>query len=127
MRTEPSKTREPTWATTPPSSDESTCRSTITLAFTAPASRSAMAFAVASSIGAALVTFARMRPSWPSESSRKVWTIADELSRKHGAQILLDRAVDPAILGGVVARVGSLVYDGSVRTQLEDLRKQLKQ
>ncbi len=54
-------------------------------------------------------------------------SIADELSRKHGAQILLDRAVDPAILGGVVAQVGSLVYDGSVRTQLEDLRKQLKQ
>ncbi|HEX9051853.1 MAG TPA: ATP synthase F1 subunit delta [Anaeromyxobacter sp.] len=53
--------------------------------------------------------------------------IADELSRKHGAQILLDRAVDPALLGGVVAQVGSLVYDGSVRTQLEDLRKQLKQ
>jgi len=53
--------------------------------------------------------------------------IGDELSRKHGAQILLDRAVDPAILGGVVAQVGSLVYDGSVRTQLEDLRKQLKQ
>ena len=53
--------------------------------------------------------------------------IADELSRKHGARILLDRAVDPAILGGVVAQVGSLVYDGSVRTQLEDLRKQLKQ
>jgi len=53
--------------------------------------------------------------------------IADELSRKHGAQILLDRAVDPAILGGVVAQVGSLVYDGSVRTQLEELRKQLKQ
>jgi F-type H+-transporting ATPase subunit delta len=53
--------------------------------------------------------------------------IADELSRKHGARILLDRAIDPAILGGVVAQVGSLVYDGSVRTQLEDLRKQLKQ
>jgi F-type H+-transporting ATPase subunit delta len=52
--------------------------------------------------------------------------IADELSRKHGAQILLDRAVDPAILGGVIAQVGSLVYDGSVRTQLEDLRAQLK-
>ncbi|HET8539820.1 MAG TPA: ATP synthase F1 subunit delta [Anaeromyxobacter sp.] len=53
--------------------------------------------------------------------------IADEFSRKHGAQILLDRAVDPAILGGVVAQVGSLVYDGSVRTQLEELRRQLKQ
>jgi len=53
--------------------------------------------------------------------------IADELSRKHNAKVLLERVVDPAILGGVVAQVGSLVYDGSVRTQLEDLRAQLKQ
>jgi F-type H+-transporting ATPase subunit delta len=53
--------------------------------------------------------------------------IADELSKKTNAKVLLDRVVDPAILGGVVAQVGSLVYDGSVRTQLEDLRKQLKQ
>jgi F-type H+-transporting ATPase subunit delta len=53
--------------------------------------------------------------------------IADKLSQATKAKVLLDRVVDPAILGGVVAEVGSLVYDGSVRTQLEDLRKQLKQ
>jgi F-type H+-transporting ATPase subunit delta len=53
--------------------------------------------------------------------------IADELSRKHGAKILLEKVVDPEILGGVVAQVGSIVYDGSVRTQLDDLRKQLTQ
>jgi F-type H+-transporting ATPase subunit delta len=53
--------------------------------------------------------------------------IADKLSQATKAQVLLDRVVDPAILGGVVAQVGSLVYDGSVRTQLEDLRQQLKQ
>jgi len=52
--------------------------------------------------------------------------IADKLSQSTKAQVLLDRAVDPEILGGVVAQVGSLVYDGSVRTQLEDLRQQLK-
>ena len=52
--------------------------------------------------------------------------IADKLSQATQAKVLLDRAVDPAILGGVVAQVGSLVYDGSVRTQLEDLRQQLK-
>jgi F-type H+-transporting ATPase subunit delta len=52
--------------------------------------------------------------------------IADKLSQATKAKVLLDRDVDPAILGGVVARVGSLVYDGSVRAQLEDLRKQLK-
>jgi F-type H+-transporting ATPase subunit delta len=53
--------------------------------------------------------------------------IADRLSQATKATVLLDRDVDPALLGGVVAQVGSLVYDGSVRTQLEDLRRQLKQ
>ncbi|BDG03505.1 ATP synthase F1 subunit delta [Anaeromyxobacter oryzae] len=53
--------------------------------------------------------------------------IADKLSQATKAKVLLDRAVDPALLGGAVAQVGSLVYDGSVRTQLEDLRKTLKQ
>jgi len=53
--------------------------------------------------------------------------IADKLSQATKTKVLLDRVVDPAIVGGVVAHVGSLVYDGSVRTQLEDLRKQLKQ
>lgn len=52
--------------------------------------------------------------------------IADKLSQATKLKVLLDRSVDPAILGGVVAQVGSLVYDGSVRTQLEDLRQQLK-
>ena len=41
--------------------------------------------------------------------------------------MLLDRTVDPALLGGVVAQLGNFVYDGSVRTQLEDLRRTLKQ
>jgi F-type H+-transporting ATPase subunit delta len=53
--------------------------------------------------------------------------IAEKLSQATQAKVLLDRAVDPALLGGVVAQVGSLVYDGSIRTQLEDLRKTLKQ
>lgn len=52
--------------------------------------------------------------------------LADKLSQATRAKVLLERDVDPAILGGVVAQVGSLVYDGSVRTQLEDLRQQLK-
>lgn len=53
--------------------------------------------------------------------------IAEKLSQATKAQVLLEKSVDPALLGGVVAQVGSLVYDGSVRTQLEDLRKTLKQ
>lgn len=53
--------------------------------------------------------------------------IADRLAQSTQAKVLLDRAVDPALIGGVVAQVGSLVFDGSIRTQLEDLRRQLKQ
>jgi len=53
--------------------------------------------------------------------------IAEKLSQATKAKVLLDRVVDPAVLGGLVTQVESLVYDGSVRTQLEDLRKQLKQ
>ena len=56
------------------------------------------------------------------------WTaIAEKLSAATSRKIILDRTVDPAILGGVVAQVGSVVYDGSLRSQLEDLRRTLKQ
>jgi F-type H+-transporting ATPase subunit delta len=41
--------------------------------------------------------------------------------------VILDRAVDPSILGGVIAQVGSFTYDGSVRSQLEELRRSLTQ
>ncbi len=53
--------------------------------------------------------------------------IATKLAEATRAEVLLDRAVDPSLLGGVIAQVGSMVYDGSVRTQLEDLRRSLKQ
>lgn len=52
--------------------------------------------------------------------------LAGRLSDMTRATVLLERSVEPAILGGVVAQVGSLVYDGSVRTQLDDLKKTLK-
>jgi F-type H+-transporting ATPase subunit delta len=53
--------------------------------------------------------------------------IADRLARATRAQVILDRSVDPDLLGGVVAQVGGLTYDGSVRSQLEELRRTLKQ
>lgn len=53
--------------------------------------------------------------------------IADKLSASTKKQVIVERVVDPAIIGGVVAQVGSLVYDGSLRAQLDDLRQTLKQ
>jgi F-type H+-transporting ATPase subunit delta len=37
----------------------------------------------------------------------------------------LSVSVDPELLGGVVATIGSTVYDGSVRTQLQRMRQEL--
>jgi F-type H+-transporting ATPase subunit delta len=34
--------------------------------------------------------------------------------------------VDPSILGGVVTRIGSEVYDGSLRGRLQRLRERMK-
>lgn len=48
-----------------------------------------------------------------------------QLSRLSGKSIRPFYAVDTALVGGVIARVGSIVYDGSVRGQLESLRRKL--
>ena len=53
--------------------------------------------------------------------------ITDRLAAATKAQVILDRVVDPELIGGVVAQVGRLTYDGSIRSQLEDLRRSLKQ
>jgi F-type H+-transporting ATPase subunit delta len=42
-----------------------------------------------------------------------------------GRAVRLSAVVDPSILGGVVARIGGTVYDGSIKRQLERLRAQM--
>jgi F-type H+-transporting ATPase subunit delta len=61
-------------------------------------------------------------PLSPEETRR----IAEKLAQGQKAQVIVESAVDAALLGGVVAQVGSLVYDGSVRSQLEELRRAMK-
>lgn len=51
--------------------------------------------------------------------------IAAELSRSLGREVLPHVVVNPAILGGVVVRVGDTVMDGSVRRRLGTLRRQM--
>ncbi len=51
--------------------------------------------------------------------------VQGELRRLTGKQIRMECSVDPALIGGLIARVGSTVYDGSVRGQLEALRQRL--
>jgi F-type H+-transporting ATPase subunit delta len=47
------------------------------------------------------------------------------LSARTGRQVSASVEVDPDLIGGVVAQVGGLVFDGSLRTQLQQLRTNL--
>ncbi len=50
-----------------------------------------------------------------------------ELERLTGHGIRAAFAVDPSLIGGAIAKVGSLVYDGSVRGSLESLGRRLSE
>lgn len=47
------------------------------------------------------------------------------LEKLTGKQVNINFSIDDNIIGGVVTRIGSMIYDGSVKTQLENLREQL--
>ena len=55
----------------------------------------------------------------------RVTALEQGLARATGRDVQLDFRVDPSIVGGAVARIGSTVYDGTITTQLEKLRQQL--
>ncbi|MBA3949526.1 MAG: ATP synthase F1 subunit delta [Acidobacteria bacterium] len=55
----------------------------------------------------------------------RVKAIADALGQATGRHVIVEPKVDASILGGVVARVGSVVYDGSVARQLEKMKASL--
>jgi len=56
----------------------------------------------------------------------RVKAIESSLARASGRTVSLSAKVDPDIIGGVVTRMGSTVYDGSVVRQLERMREQLQ-
>jgi F-type H+-transporting ATPase subunit delta len=47
------------------------------------------------------------------------------LAQVTGKTVTLETSVDPSIIGGVIARIGSTVYDGSVTRQLERMKQKL--
>jgi F-type H+-transporting ATPase subunit delta len=60
-------------------------------------------------------------PLGPAELER----VRRALEARTGRKVLIAASVDQALIGGLVARVGDLVLDGSVRTQLEEMRRRL--
>lgn len=51
--------------------------------------------------------------------------IGQSLIAQIGGNPIIQRKVDPSLIGGVVVRVGDTVYDGSVATQLKKLRERI--
>jgi F-type H+-transporting ATPase subunit delta len=51
--------------------------------------------------------------------------IGDEIGRQTGRTVQLTSTVDPDVIGGIVLRVGNSILDASIRTRLENLRKQV--
>jgi F-type H+-transporting ATPase subunit delta len=59
-------------------------------------------------------------------SADAVERIRAALSRRTGKNLLLDVKQDPRLIGGVITQIGDLVLDGSIRTQLLNMRESLK-
>lgn len=51
--------------------------------------------------------------------------LSEKLSGFTGKTVRLSFDVDDSLIGGIVTRVGSTVYDGSIRTQLDQMEKTL--
>jgi F-type H+-transporting ATPase subunit delta len=52
--------------------------------------------------------------------------LRESLARATGKQVNLTVGTDPDLLAGVIVQIGSTVYDGSIRTQLQEMRKRLE-
>jgi F-type H+-transporting ATPase subunit delta len=51
--------------------------------------------------------------------------LAASLAEVTGKQVRMEVDVDPSLIGGVIAQVGSTIYDGSVRQQLQAFKSRL--
>lgn len=67
---------------------------------------------------------AKIHSARPLEAAQRQ-EVEAALGRATGKQVFGQYAVDESLLGGLVARVGSRVYDGSVRGQLQAMRVRL--
>ena len=53
--------------------------------------------------------------------------LKESLEKYSGKKVLLEIQEDPAIIGGVITKLGNTVFDGSIRTQLEKIKKSIVQ
>jgi F-type H+-transporting ATPase subunit delta len=90
------------------------------------------------SVPGIITAFKRLAANQRGEVSAEV-TSAEPLSDKHiaalkdalkaslGKDVALETAVDPALIGGLIVKVGSRMIDGSLRTKLNSLKLVMKE
>ncbi|HXG92957.1 MAG TPA: ATP synthase F1 subunit delta [Blastocatellia bacterium] len=71
-------------------------------------------------VAAEVVTAQPIGPTEQQALSRRLEEIT-------GKRVQLQFKTDDSLIGGVVTRIGSVVYDGSIRTQLQEIKERLKQ
>jgi ATP synthase F1 delta subunit len=54
-----------------------------------------------------------------------VRSVGDRIGKQTGRRVALTSHVDPDILGGIVLRVGNSILDASIKSRLNELRKQV--
>ncbi len=59
-------------------------------------------------------------------SSETVEKIREALSKKTGKNVILEVDQDSGLIGGIVTRIGDLVLDGSIKTQLLSMKESIK-
>ena len=70
------------------------------------------------------VVRAIVRAAHPLDAAQQKELVA-KLENVTGKQVRMEMALDPSLIGGVVAQVGSTIYDGSVRQQLKAFKSRL--
>lgn len=68
---------------------------------------------------------AEVRTAVPLDG-KQLNALTKALSKATGKNVTVKQLVDPSVIGGVVAKVGDTVIDGSIRRRLEQLKEQVK-
>jgi F-type H+-transporting ATPase subunit delta len=59
-------------------------------------------------------------------SEAELGQVTEALSKISGKQVIVTTEVEPTYIGGLAAKVGDMVFDGTIRTQLNQLKESLK-
>ena len=68
---------------------------------------------------------AEVRSAVPLDDDQRK-KLADALSKATGKNVEVKVLVDPTVIGGVVAKIGDSIIDGTVKRRLEELREQVR-